>query len=118
MTLLLISCIGGNVLSILVPFRIQPGAMRPTKMPVLPMIVMVLCQFLMPVIMSPVFLAPLADLLWRKAGLPEFVPVNLIFSVLLCGVVMLVYHQVLPPLGRLLQRRETRILGVVTVEVE
>jgi hypothetical protein len=30
----------------------------------------------------------------------------------------LVYWQALGPLGRLLQRRETRILGIVTVEVE
>jgi hypothetical protein len=46
------------------------------------------------------------------------VPVNLIGSMLLCGSMLLVYRQTLPPLGRLLHRRETKILGVVTVEVE
>ena len=117
-TLMLISCLGGNLLSILVPYRIQPGTMKPTKMPALAMIIMVFCQLLLPVIMSPVFLAPLAEMLWRQAGLPEFVPVNLIGSMLLCGAMLLVYRQTLPPLGRLLHRRETKILGVVTVEVE
>jgi hypothetical protein len=46
------------------------------------------------------------------------VPVNLICSALLCGVLVLIYWQALSPLGRLLQRREAKILGVVTVEVE
>jgi hypothetical protein len=50
--------------------------------------------------------------------LPNFVPVNLIFSALLCGLMVFAYWQALAPLGRLLQRRETKILGVITVEVE
>jgi hypothetical protein len=117
-TLLLIAGLAGNLLSILVPFRIQPGTMKPTKLPALAMLVMILCQLLFPLAMSPVFAAPLFELLWRKADLPAFVPVNLIFSALLCGVMILVYWQALTPLGRLLHRRETKILGVVTVEVE
>ena len=117
-TLLLIASLVGNVLSILVPFRIQPGTMKPTKMPGLAMLVMVLCQMLLPVAMSPVFVAPLLALLWHRAELPDFVPVNLICSALLCGVMVLIYWQTLPPLGRLLQRREVKILGVITVEVE
>jgi len=35
---------GGNLLSILVPYRIQPGSMKPTKMPALAMLAMVFCQ--------------------------------------------------------------------------
>jgi nitrate/nitrite transporter NarK len=46
------------------------------------------------------------------------VPVNLILSVLLAMLVAFAYWQTLGPLGRLLQRRETKILDVVTVEVE
>ena len=61
---------------------------------------------------------PLAELLWRLAGWPDAVPVNLILSVLLAVLVSVAYWQTLGPLGRLLQRRETKILGVVTVEVE
>jgi ABC-2 type transport system permease protein len=116
--LLLIAGIGGNLLSILMPFRIQPGTMKPTKMPGLAMFVMFLCQMLFPVAMAPVFIAPLLEMFWHRAGLPAFVPVNLICSALLCGVMLLVYVQTLAPMGRLLQKRETKILGVVTVEVE
>lgn len=117
-TLLLLGSLMGNLLSILVPFRIQPGTLKPTKMPALAMLAMILCQFLFPVAMSPVFIAPLLDLLWGKVGGPAYVPVNLIVSVLLCGVMISVYWLTLPALGRLLQRRETKILSVVTVEVE
>jgi len=117
-TLLLIASLGGNLLSILMPFRIQSGSLRPTKMPGLTMLVMVLCQFLLPVAMAPVFAAPLLALLWQRGGQPASVPVNLICSALLCGVMVLIYWKSLTPLGRLLQRREARILGVVTLEVE
>ena len=116
--LLLLAGLAGNVLSILVPYRIQPGSMKPTKMPGLAMLVMILCQMLFPVAMAPAFAPPLAELLWRLAGWPGGVPVNLILSVLLAALAAVAYWQTLGPLGRLLQRRETKILGVVTVEVE
>jgi len=117
-TLLLIAGLGGNLLSILAPYRIQPGSMKPTKMPGLTMLVMILCQMLFPVAMAPAFVPPLAELLWRLAGWPDVVSVNLILSFLLAALVAFAYWQTLGPLGRLLQRRETKILGVVTVEVE
>ncbi len=116
--LLLIAGLGGNLLSILVPYRIQPGSMKPTKMPGLAMLMMFLCQLLFPAVMAPVFVPPLAGLLWRLSGWPDAVPVNLIFSVLFAALAAAAYRQTLGPLGRLLQRRETKILGVVTVEVE
>ena len=110
--------LAGNVLSILVPYRIQAGSLKPTKMPGLAMLVMFLCHMLFPLTMTPVFVAPLAELLWRQAGLPAVVPVNFIFSVLLAALAAILYWQALAPLGRLLYRRETKILSVVTVEVE
>jgi hypothetical protein len=115
---LLIVGLGGNLISILMPFRIQPGTMKPTKMPGVTTLVLLLCQLLFPIAMSPVFLAPLAEMFWQRAALPAFVPVNLILSVLFCGVMLLFYRWALTPLGDLLQQRETKILGVVTVEVE
>jgi ABC-2 type transport system permease protein len=116
--LLLFAGLAGNVLSILVPYRIQAGSLKPTKMPGLAMLMMFLSHMFFPVVMTPVFLSPLAGLLWRHAGLPSAVPVNFIFSVLLAVVAVILYWQTLAPLGRLLHRRETKILSVVTVEVE
>ena len=116
--MLLLAGMAGNILSILVPFRIQSGSLKPTKLPGLAMLVTILCQMLFPLAMTPAFAPPLAELLWRMAGWPDVVPVNLILSILLATLAAVAYWQTLGPLGRLLQRRETKILGVVTVEVE
>ncbi len=117
-TLLLLSGLVGNFLSIIAPYRIQPGSMKPTKMPALATLVMIGCSLLFPLAMVPVFLPPLAELLWQKFDLPAGVPVNLLLSVALAALTAFAYWQALGPLGRLLQRRETKILSVVTVEVE
>jgi ABC-2 type transport system permease protein len=117
-SVLLMAGVAGNLLSILVPYRIQPGSMKPTKLPGLAMLVLMFCQMLFPVAMTPVFVGPLLQLLWHRAAWPDFVPVNLIVSGVFCGLMALVYWQTLAPLGRLLQRREAKILNVITVEVE
>ncbi len=118
LTLLLLAGLGGNLLSILVPFRIQPGTMKPTKMPGLTMLVMAVCHMLFPIVMAPAFLPALAALIWRKLNWPAAPQIDLIFSVPVLGLAALAYWMSLDSLGRLLQRRETRILSVVTVEVE
>jgi ABC-2 type transport system permease protein len=116
--ILLLAALVGNVCSILVPYRIQQGSMKPTKMPCLAIVTILVCQMLFPIAMAPAFVPPLAEYLWQKAGWLAAVPVNLLLSAVLAAVLALVYWQTLGPLGRLLQRRETRILGIVTVEVE
>ena len=115
---LMVAGVGGNLLSILVPYRIQPGSMKPTKMPGLAMLVLVVCQLAFPLLMAPAFLPPLIGMLWQRFGGPPAALVNLLLSLLLAAVSVVVYWQTLGPLGRLLHRRETKILGIVTVEVE
>ena len=117
-SLLLMAGLAGNLLSILVPYRIQPGTMKPTKLPGLAMLMLIFFQMLFPLAMSPVFLGPLLGFLWLHWDMSAFVPVNLIFSALFCGLMVFIYWQTLTPMGRLLQRRETKILSVITVEVE
>ena len=114
-------CLGftaGNLLSIMVPYRIQPGTMKPTKMPAAAMLVMIFAQFVVPFALAPTFLPPLAELLWHGAGWPDWVPVNLLLSVPLAAAAGALYWFTLTPLARLLQRRETKILDLLTVEVE
>ncbi len=117
-SVLLMAGIVGNLLSILVPYRIQPGTMKPTKMPGLAMLLLMMCHMFYPVALLPVLAGPLLEMLWRRLQWPDFVPVNLICSALLLVVMAIIYWQTLEPLGRLLQRRETKILSVITVEVE
>lgn len=116
--LFLLAGLAGNLLSILVPFRIQSGSMKPTKMPAGAMLLMIVCQLMFPLAMLPVLVPPLLEFLWRGAGWPEAVPVNLLLSMLFAALMVLIYWSALTPLGRLLQRRETRILNIVTAEVE
>jgi hypothetical protein len=118
MTLLFLGSMGGNVLSILVPFRMEAGSVKPTKMPALAMLVMVLCQMLFPVVLLPLFLPPLAEWLWLRAGGPAMVPVNFLLSGLLAGLATWAYWRTLAPLGRLLHGREIKILNTVTAEQE
>jgi hypothetical protein len=118
LTAVLVGGLLGNCLSILVPYRIQAGSMKPTKMPALAMLTMFLSHLLLPLALAPVFVPPLAEFLWRHGGLPLWVPVNLILSVGLAGLAAFGYWLALAPLGRLLQRRETKILNTITAEVE
>jgi hypothetical protein len=117
-TLLLLGSLAGNLLSILVPFHIAAGSMKPTKMPALAMLTMAVFHLLFPVAIVPVFVPPLLELLWRLAGWPVAVPVNLILSVLLATLTAILYWQTLGSFGRLLQRREIKILTIVSAEQE
>lgn len=117
-TLFVIVAVGGNLISILVPQRIAPGTLRPTKAKTEMIFLMIAIQLIFLLTVSPIFLPALLELLWQKANWPDFVPVNFIFSALLCAAALLMYWQLLAPFGRLLQRRETKILEIVTAEVE
>jgi hypothetical protein len=117
-TLFLIVSMAGNLVSILAPQRITPGTLRPTKMKIEIALLMFALQFFFMAVIAPIFLPAFLDWLWRRAGLPGFIPVNLILSAALCVAIALVYWLTLGPLGRLLQKRETKILESVTAEVE
>ena len=108
----------GNLVSVLVPYRIAPGSMKPTKTSSLIMVLIALSHMLFPMAMIPIFVPPVLGLLWSKwGGLPAG-PVNLLSSALLLGLMVFMYRFSLPGLGDLLQRREKKILKVVTEEVE
>jgi ABC-2 type transport system permease protein len=115
---LCLTMVAGNVMSILVPYRIQPGSMKPTKMPALAMVVMILSQMSLPIALTPTFLPPLAGYLSGRYGGPDPSLVNVLLSIALGAGMASIYWWSLGPLGRLLHRRETRILATVSVDVE
>ena len=115
---LLLTGAAGNLMSILVPYRIQAGSLKPTKVPGLAMLTIVVCQLAFPLVMAPAFLPPLAGLWSDRVGGPPAALVNFAVSAVMAAVMAFVYWQVLDPLGRLLRRRETQILSIVTVETE
>jgi hypothetical protein len=109
---------GGNLLSILIPYRIEPGTNKPTKMPALAMFIMVCSQLLFPLVMLPVFIPALLEFLWQRAGWTAWVPINLLFSGLLASLAVILYWWTLKPLGQMLHRREIKILHKVTAGQE
>ncbi len=114
---LLLSTVG-NLVSVLVPYRIAPGSMKPTKTTSLVTILIALSHVLFPTAMIPIFFpAVLGLVLSRWRGLSAG-PVILLSSVILLGLMILLYQFSLSGLGDLLQRREKAILKVVTEEVE
>lgn len=115
---LMVAGIGSNLLSIFVPYRIQPGSMKPTKMPGLAMLALVVSQLLFPLALAPLMLAPLAGYLSQRAGGPPAPLVNLVVSAVFAAIAAAIYWWTLAPLGRVLGRREITILNTVTAEVE
>jgi hypothetical protein len=118
LTMLCILSIAGDYLSIVAPYRIQAGSMKASKLPAKIILLMMLGTLLMPGFLLPIYLAPLAELLWRLCEGPAFVPVNLACSAVTAVVALLVYRVALNPLGRLLQSREIEVLNTVTAEIE
>lgn len=108
----------GNLTSVLVPFRIAAGSLKPTKLRATSMLLIMATQLLFPLAMLPLLVPPtLGALCQHFGGLPA-VPITLAASALLLGLSVALYAITLEPLGRLLQRREQRILQIVTQEVE
>ena len=117
-TMSIVACMFGNLLSIWVPYRIQPASLKPTKIPTETALLLMVCQFLFPIALLPIFVPPLIEIVLRNVGIAAGVPVNLLLSIVLLVFTATVYWLLLAPMGRLLQRRETKILQIVTAEVE
>ncbi|NQT04182.1 MAG: ABC transporter permease [Planctomycetes bacterium] len=110
--------IAGNLISVLVPYRISPGSMKRTKTSAMTSLLIFISRLLFPVAMVPMLLPPAAGLLMSSLGWLPAGPVNLLLSTVMLGLLVFFYRLSLPGLGNLMQRREKQILQVVTAEVE
>jgi len=108
----------GNFFSLLVPYRISPGSLRPTKVPAMTSILIVVSHLLLSTATGSVFLAPICGWLFASAGLLPAAVASLLFSAIELAIILALYRLTLPVLGDLLQKREKQILQVVTREVE
>lgn len=114
---LLISMIS-NLTSVLVPYRISHGSLKPTKTRLLTKFLVVLSFFGFPLLMIPILAIPTAGHFLNKAGWMTPQLSAPLFSIILLMLSAVCYKRTLRPLGRLLQRREQRILEIVSHEVE
>lgn len=107
-----------NTLSIMSPYRFAPGSLQMKKPKSAVFMGMILTMMAVPLIMVPATVPPLAQLALAKMGLLPWFPANLVLTLLLLELVLLLYSALLPAQGRLLQKREQRILDEVTHETE
>jgi hypothetical protein len=108
----------GDLASILMPYRIAAGSLKPTKTQATTNLLIGLTQMLLSMVLLPVFIPPGLGWLCDHFGWLPGAPVMLASAVVLAALGALLYRATLEPLGKLLQRREQRILQIVTQEVE
>ena len=108
----------GNLFSVLVPYRVAAGSLKPTKSSTKTNLLIFVSRLLFPTIMSPIFLPAAMGLLWSRVGWLPAAPTNLLLSAVLLGLLIVFYRLSLEPLGNLLQKREKEILQAVTQQVE
>ena len=114
----LLLSMAGNLISVLVPYRVAPGSLKHSKSSTKTGFLIFISRMFFPMIMAPIFFPPAMGMLWSKVGWLPAAPVNLFFSAALLALLAFFYRLSLGPLGELLQRREKEILEVVTKEVE
>jgi hypothetical protein len=110
--------IAGNLISVLVPYRVTPGSMKRTKTSAMTSFLIFISRLLIPAAMVPMLLPPATGLLMSRLGWLPAGPVNLLFSMVLLVLLVFFYWLSLPGLGNMLLRREKQILQVVTEKVE
>jgi ABC-2 type transport system permease protein len=108
----------GNLASILVPYRVAAGARKATKTTSLTALMIFVSHLTSMLAILPVLLPPLLGML-----LAHFYPLSVSAATLPCAAILatlaaLLYRLTLEPLGQLMERREPRILEVVTQEIE
>jgi hypothetical protein len=108
----------GNFVSIIAPYRIAAGSLKPTKTDTKTSLLIFALHLLFPVVLLPVCVPPGLETLFTMFSWLPGVPINFLASVGLLALMMFFYRLSLNGLGSLLQRREKDILQKVTHEVE
>ena len=108
----------GNLTSILNPYRVAVGSLKPTKMKGVTVLLNFVTHFMLLAAMAPVFLPALLGLAASRVSPLPASAVTLAAALVLTALSAAIYYATLEPLGRLLQQRQRRILDVVTQEIE
>jgi ABC-2 type transport system permease protein len=114
----LVFCLVGNVLSIIAPMPVAAGSMKPVKPKATTLLIHTAFIFFFPLVLSPT-LIPLGIeflLSWSKPD--TWVPAYLMLAVGECALMLWLYPRILSSEGDLLERRERKILEVVTTKAE
>lgn len=114
LSMYLLYCLAGNIMSILTPMRIAPSSFQPARPGGLTILLQLVFMFLCPPILA-LTLIPLGiewaaeEMRWRYG-----IPLDLILTVLEFAAIAYIYVLILRLQGDWLQAREQRILQIVT----
>ena len=117
-TMLLTAATVGNVVSVLVPYRMAAGSLKATGLPPSAFLAVLGCQLFFPMLFLPAFVPSLAFLLWHRARWSVPGVVEVLLSLVVATAIAWIYLSTLRPVARMLQRRETIVLARVTVDSE
>jgi len=114
----LLYCLPANTLSIFAPMRIAAGSFQPARPGAIAILLQMLFMFLCPPLLAltllPLGIEWMAEIMdWRHG-----MPLDLIFSVVECAIIVCLYGLFLLLQGNWLQAREQRILQIVTTRRE
>ena len=115
----LVFCLVGNILSIIAPMPTAAGSMKPVKPKAATILIHTAFIFLFPLALSPT-LIPLGIeflLTWTGSSF-AWLPLYLILTIIEAAVMVWLYPQFLSSQGKLLERREKKILEIVTTKAE
>ncbi|MBC8870684.1 MAG: hypothetical protein H8E44_14775 [Planctomycetes bacterium] len=114
----LIVCMLGNLMSIVAPSAVAAGSLKSARPKTLTALLQVLFALLLPIALIPTLVPLGIELLLHFLGWARGFPAYMVLSAALLGIVAFVYLRVIAWQGRLLQRRQQKILDTVTTKNE
>ncbi|MBI3870563.1 MAG: hypothetical protein HY299_18705 [Verrucomicrobia bacterium] len=111
-------CAIGNLFSLVAPFRINAGSLKPTKQAPKTVFLLLAAHLVFPLLALPIFLPVVASVLLSELTSAPGGLLNLALSMMVAGLCWLGYTASLGPLSDLFERREMEMLRVLTEEVE
>jgi len=107
-----------NFCSILMPYRLSEGTLKAQKPKAMVFVAAFGTLLITPIVLVPIVIPPALQLMFSIMHWLPWLPVNLLAALVILAGSAWLYRSLLPAQGRLLQRREQKILQEVTAEVE
>jgi hypothetical protein len=114
----LLFCLVGNLLSILAPMPVAPGSMRPVKPNLSYVLLQMLFPFVFMAILATTFIPLGLEQLLRSLEYSNSIPIALILTLVEFVLVLFIYYFALGAEGQLLQWREQKILDIIAPKAE
>jgi ABC-2 type transport system permease protein len=108
----------GNVLSIIAPMAMAVGSMKPVKPRAKIILIHMAFMLVFPIALAATLIPLGIEFILTWTGTFSWVPAYLVFTLIETALVIWLYIEMLEVEGRLLERRELKVLEAVTTKVE